>query len=31
VVRYVGRGPLEWDASDVVRTLEGLGAVEAAK
>ena len=24
VIRYVGRGPLEWDASDVVETLEGL-------
>ena len=31
VVRYVGRGPLDWDASDVVKTLEGLGAAEAAK
>ena len=25
-VRYVGRGPLEWDAPDVVQTLERIGA-----
>jgi thiol-disulfide isomerase/thioredoxin len=31
VVRYVGRGPLEWDAPDVVKMLEGVGAAEAAK
>ena len=30
VVRFVGRGPLEWDAPDVVKTLEHAGATEAA-
>jgi len=30
LVRYVGRGPLEWDALDVVQTLEGIGAKAAA-
>ena len=29
LVRYVGRGPLEWDALDVMQTLEGLGAKAA--
>jgi thiol-disulfide isomerase/thioredoxin len=28
VVRYVGRGPLEWDAADIVETLERLVATE---
>ncbi len=31
VVRYLGRGPLEWDAPDVVKTLESLGAIEVAE
>ena len=31
VVRYVGRGPLEWDEPDIVKTLEGVGAADAAK
>ena len=31
VIRYVGRGPLEWDEPHIVKTLEGLGAAEAAK
>jgi thiol-disulfide isomerase/thioredoxin len=30
LVRYVGRGPLEWDALDVVQTLERIGADAAA-
>jgi thiol-disulfide isomerase/thioredoxin len=31
VVRYVGRGPLEWGALDIVETLERVGAVEAGR
>jgi thiol-disulfide isomerase/thioredoxin len=31
VVRYVGRGPMEWDALDIVEALERLGAAEAAQ
>ncbi len=30
-VRYVGRGPLEWDAPDIVEVLERLGAAEAVR
>lgn len=30
LVRYVGRGPLEWDAADIVETLKRLVATEAA-
>ena len=26
VVRYVGRGPLEWDSAQVVEMLEGIGS-----
>jgi thiol-disulfide isomerase/thioredoxin len=31
VVRYVGRGPLEWDAPDIVEKLDRVGAAEAAQ
>ena len=31
VVRFAGRGPLEWDAPDIVEALERLGAAEAAQ
>ena len=30
-VRYVGRGPLEWDAPDIAEALERLGAAKAAQ
>jgi len=30
-VRYVGRGPLEWDAPDIVRALDHVGAAETAQ